>query len=397
MDKMRTERIDMHVGLVTRSQIDYALDLANELDAKGNSIFLYLDYSHTVQEVKCPDQPVRQLYENGLLPATCRINLLNLPRMRDLRSFIFFRGLVRKLHNDGIDVVHILLNPGEIWLALLACFLNGIPVITTLIVPTANKGERLPGFLIWVINKLATLGSSLVIVNGSDQVELVNRLYKLPTSRIAYIPLNLHARAIKLNYRSVAEEPGTILFFGRAHPHKGLEYLVRAQPLITRQVPYARILISAHGEDLKHCQQIIQDHSKFEIKEGYVSGDMMAHYFQRSSLVVLPYLSASTSGILVTAYSFAKPVVASRVGCLAEYLENGVTGLLVPPANVEELANAVIHLLLDNDLRHRMGMNARNWILRQQKTIADQTLRVYENAIAMYSRENHLIQKRNAS
>ncbi len=78
---------------------------------------------------------------------------------------------------------------------------------------------------------------------------------------------------------------------------------------------------------------MIEDESKFEIHEGYVSGERMAALFQRASLVVLPYLSASTSGVLMTAYSFGKPVVATKVGCLPEYVEDNITGLLVDPAN----------------------------------------------------------------
>jgi glycosyltransferase involved in cell wall biosynthesis len=374
----------MRVGIVSRSQVDYALDLANELHQTGASVTLYLDHQHIVDEVGDSSHPVEHIYEIGLLPADCRVCLLQLPRMRDLKSFPFFWRLARTMQADGIDVVHILLNPAEFWFAFLASFLRNIPVVTTIIVPVANIGDHLPGSIIWATNKLAILGSDMVIVNGTDQVTQVKNLYGLSIDRLAYVPLSMHTRAAKWYNQTSQEESGTVLFFGRAHPHKGLEFLIKAQPLISQKVPYASILISAHGDDLDRCKLLIADPGKFEITEGFISGDKMAELFQRSALIVLPYLTASTSGVLVTAYSFGKPVVASRVGCLSEYVEDGITGILVEPANVEELASAVVRLLQDDELRYRMGKNARSSIVAMQRAAIEKTLAVYEKAVTVH-------------
>ena len=384
----------MHIGLISRSQIDYALDLAIQLDAEGVAIDLYLDYVQTVEEVGNSDKPVERLYESGLLPRTCSLKLLKLPRMRDLRSFSFLLELKKTIQRNGIELVHILLNPGELWLAVLARILTGVPVVTTVIVPVANLGERLPSFLIWLINKIAISGSDMIIVNGADQVELLEKLYKVSGNHISYVPLSLYTRAARWRTESIYEQPGTILFFGRAHPQKGLEYLVKAQPIISQRIPQARILISAHGEDLERCRQMIQDQSKFEIYEGVVPGDRMAEIFQKAAVVALPYLTASTSGVLVTAYSFAKPVVASSVGCLAEYVNDGETGFLVPSADVEKLADAIVKLLLDDKLRHRMGINAENWMREMQRSSIKQTLDVYSSAIAFFNNSQLDVQMR---
>jgi len=126
---------------------------------------------------------------------------------------------------------------------------------------------------------------------------------------------------------------------------------------------------------------MMQDRSRFEVHDGFVPGDEMAAFFQRASVVALPYLSASTSGILMTALVFGKPVVATRVGCLPEYVEDGVTGLLVPPADAERLADAIVRLLTDDALRHRMGQNAKRWAHDRRQTAASKTLRTYEKAI----------------
>jgi glycosyltransferase involved in cell wall biosynthesis len=224
----------------------------------------------------------------------------------------------------------------------------------------------------------------VVIVNAANQIEVVKKLYGLPIDRIAYVPLNPRTTAMRWANGENSEEPGMVLFFGRAHPHKGLEYLVKAQPIITRQVPHARIVISGYGWELERCRQMVQDSSKVEIHEGFVAPDVMATFFERASVVALPYLSASASGVLLTAYGFGKPVVATSVGCMPEYVEDGVTGLLVPPRNVEQLADAIIRLLSDDALRHRMGKNAASWFNEKQIDAALQTRQAYEKAIAIH-------------
>jgi glycosyltransferase involved in cell wall biosynthesis len=375
----------MRVGVIARGDIVYALDLASELSDAGVSVTLYLWHSHVVKIVGTSDQPIRRLYEQKILPKTCKVRLMHLPRMRNPRSFTLFRRLSKTIRNDGVELAHILLGPGELWFAVLACLLrNNMPVTSTMIVPRPNAGGELPFFIVWAVHKLLVYGSDMVIVNGKDQVELVQKLYRIPISRVAFVPVSVGATAIKCSAQKSNEESGTVLFFGRAHPHKGLEYLIKAQPIITCKVPHARILISAHGKDLERCRQMIQDRTKFEIHEGSVPSKLMAVFFQRASLVALPYLSAASSGVLTTAYVFGKPVVASNISGLSEYVEDGVTGLLVPPSDEEQLASAIVRLLSNKALRHRMGENAKRLMNEEQKKITKQTIRVYEKAISIH-------------
>jgi len=375
----------MHVGLVTRGEVAYTLDLASQLHQAGISVSLYMCHAHTVGEIGTPDRPEERLYELGLIPRECRVRLIRLPRTRDPRSIGVFRRLSQTIRDDGVEVAHLLVGSDEIWFAVLTCLLRDIPVTSTMTQPTRDVGERFPFLVIWAIQKLLTCGSDAIIVNGVDQVELVHKHYGFPADRVTFVPLSARTTAIRWATRTVPEEPGTILFFGRATPHKGLEYLVQAQPLITRKVPHARILVSAHGEDLERCRRMIRDGGRFEIHEDFVPGDVMAAFFQRSSLVALPYLCSTSSGVLMTAYAFAKPVVATNVSGLSEYVEEGDTGLLVPPADVEQLADAIIRLLSDDSLRHRMGENAKLWVEEWQEGITQKTLRAYEKAISMHS------------
>jgi len=91
-----------------------------------------------------------------------------------------------------------------------------------------------------------------------------------------------------------------------------------------------------------------------------------------------------TFGIsVIEAMAFGLPVVATNVGGLPEVVEDGVTGILVPPGDSEALAEGLIRLLSDADLRRRMGRAGQDRV-RSEFTvdrIVDQTLAVYESVI----------------
>jgi glycosyltransferase involved in cell wall biosynthesis len=181
---------------------------------------------------------------------------------------------------------------------------------------------------------------------------------------------------------TVKEQPSTVLFFGRISPYKGLEYLIKAEPLIARQVPDLKIIIAGEG-DLSPYAAMMQNRDRYEIHNSYVSKELAAELFQRATCIVLPYIDATQSAVLMTAYAFGKPAVVTRVGGLAEIVEEAVNGLLVPPANVAALAEAVTRLLSNNVLKERMKDNIKNHLKEELswERIAQETSAIYEQAL----------------
>jgi alpha-maltose-1-phosphate synthase len=377
----------MNIGLVVSDDLDYGLDLANALGGKGDALTLYLSHTNLAyylgesSDASSSELLLDSLYRKRLVPESVTVRLFHFPRMRDPRSTIAVARLKTMIETDQLNVVHILMGPGELWIAVLACLIRKMPVVSTMIIPQPNVGEKLPVFILWAIAKLLAIGSDLIIVNGAEQVEVVQRLYSVPTYKVTYVSLIPRIAAARWAQGSCAEEAYTVLFPGKAQPRKGLEYLIRAQPFVSREIPNAHFLIAAHGEDLPRCRQLIEDESKFEICEGFLTSAKLAEYFQRASLVALPYISASTSGMLTTAYVFGKPVVTTNVGALPEYVKEGETGFLVPPADPEALANAIVGILQDDILHRRMQENAKAWVQHEQECVALATRQVYLKAV----------------
>jgi glycosyltransferase involved in cell wall biosynthesis len=162
-------------------------------------------------------------------------------------------------------------------------------------------------------------------------------------------------------YRRMASRPAdqetlhgdALLFFGRITAYKGLDVLLHAFRRVAAQRP-ARLLIAGAG-DLRPYQSLIQAAPSVELINRWIAEDEVDGIFRQAKLVVLPYTSASQSGVLAIAASYALPVIASRVGGIPEQIANGVNGLLVDPGSVEQLSAAILRLLDDPPFAARLG------------------------------------------
>jgi alpha-maltose-1-phosphate synthase len=143
-----------------------------------------------------------------------------------------------------------------------------------------------------------------------------------------------------------------VLLFGRITRYKGVEGLFRAAPLVARAVPGVRFVVA--GKPVAGYQPpqppALERGGRVETVYDYVSAQRAASLFADAAVAVCPYTDASQSGVVLTAFAFGCPVVATDVGGLPEYVDDGTSGLVVPTDDHEALAGALIRCLRDPDL-----------------------------------------------
>jgi len=162
------------------------------------------------------------------------------------------------------------------------------------------------------------------------------------------------------DYRIDVSLPGRTIQQGSLHP-------------ITQITWQICEILEKIGFDIAEGPEVETDHYNFEALNipknhpardmqdtFYISDNMIHELFEKASVVVLPYIDASQSGIIPLAYAYKKPVVVTNVGSLKEAVDDGETGYIVPPENSKKLAEAIIDLLKDDVGRKRMGKNAYN-------------------------------------
>jgi glycosyltransferase involved in cell wall biosynthesis len=115
----------------------------------------------------------------------------------------------------------------------------------------------------------------------------------------------------------------------------------------------------------------------------YVNSDDLKKYYASCNLFVGPSLYESFGLIYLEAMSFGKPVIGCGVGGVPEVVDDGYTGILVPPEDYEALAGAIVGLLSDNRKLSEMGINARALVENKfsREIMAKRTLDLYESVI----------------
>ena len=185
------------------------------------------------------------------------------------------------------------------------------------------------------------------------------------------------------------EQRRIILFVGalkRWHRYKGVDILIRAFRHIAARAKDALLLIIGEGELRPYYEQLrvgldLVDRVLFV---GDVSDEELPQYYAAADLLVLPSIDRSEGFglVLLEANASGKPVVASKVGGIPEVVRDGYNGLLVDHLDVDGLAEAVILLLEDDELREKMGRNGRTWAEEHDWSIATRALeKVYYEAV----------------
>ncbi len=136
-----------------------------------------------------------------------------------------------------------------------------------------------------------------------------------------------------------------ILFFGYIRPYKGLSCLIQALPEVRKNVPVELLVAGEFYEEREETLRLIQKldlEKAVHLHDRFIENEKVAEYFCAADLVVLPYRSATQSGIVQIAYHYEKPVVATSVGGLPEVIRPGKTGCLVPPNDSSSLVKAIL-------------------------------------------------------
>lgn len=204
-----------------------------------------------------------------------------------------------------------------------------------------------------MLTRIGLSPADMIIVLSKDVENAVAEFAPdKPVSRAALPVYNCFKSGEKVTRREargrlgLPENGSIMLFFGYIRKYKGLDYLLDAFPGAAARVPGLELLIVGEFyEPRKKYDRRIASlgiSKAVRIIDRYVDNDEVETFFRAADLVVLPYVSATQSGIARIAAAFDAPVLSTRVGGLAEEFEEGRNGLLVPPADSAALSSGIV-------------------------------------------------------
>ena len=231
---------------------------------------------------------------------------------------------------------------------------RGIPIVYTVHDVIHHTGT--PGYFRLTEAIFRRMPAGFVVLTGEAKRELIAA--GKPAARIRVIPHGVYDFFRDADADADADAAGEgerkeILFFGRIEPYKGLPILLDAWAELAPRFPDWKLVV-AGGGDVSGLRERLNA-PRIELINRFVSDAEVGALMRRAAIVALPYLSATQSGVIPTAFPFEKAIAATAVGGIPDLIRDGETGLLVEPNHAAAFRDALERLMTDAELRARLG------------------------------------------
>jgi glycosyltransferase involved in cell wall biosynthesis len=212
----------------------------------------------------------------------------------------------------------------------------------------------------------------IMFFHGEATADRFRRLFGEPSAEVRIIPHGNQALITEVadgggdlrNRYGIPPDRQVVLFFGGLRPSKGLPDLIDAFAIARREIDASLLIVgfpttAFNPEDLIARARRLGIAEDVDIDARYLPLKDVGPLIRTGAVVVLPYRSATASGVLQVAYAFGRPVIVTDVGDLPSSVEPGETGVVVPVGDVEQFARAMVKMLSEPSDLARMGAAAR--------------------------------------
>lgn len=220
-----------------------------------------------------------------------------------------------------------------------------------------------------------TIKRSNKIIATSEYYAKNSHYLKKYLNKIAFVPpgVNMKRFNLKVNKNYLKNKYGNrpiILFVGqldKTHTHKGIFYLFDAMSIVKKTFDDCLLLAVGKGDNLESYKKYVKEKGldKNIIFTGFVKDIDLPKYYAGANVTVLPtYDNSEGFGmVLIEAGACGSPVIGTEVGGIPYVVENNKTGILVPPKDSKDLAEAIIKLFSNTRFAIELGMNGHKKII----------------------------------
>ncbi len=370
---------------------DCDLPLLRELRYAGHEVIYFLLVSPSSQQASVINitqlKPKAGIYQSqefpelrhlrSYLPAS-QIRIVNMPKAHDWApsSLKAIHLLRQYISSRDFDIVH-LTTPLRYGAFELYTLRNKVMTVHD---PIPHSSDRNP--LNHFHRAVAWARVRNFILLSPSLRERFIRAYHLRGKNIAVTGLSIYDVLHKTVAEPLTLPQKYILFAGSINPHKGIDYLCQAMEKVKVEHPDTALVIAGRGH-FSFDLTVYTNHLPIHVINRFVTEGELKTLIERAQLVACPYLDATQSGVIMSAFALNTPVVATNSGAIAEEFTNGRHGLLVPPKDSDALATAINQLLkpgtieqFSDNIAHDFSEGEHSWA-----AIAQKTLEVYRASI----------------
>ncbi len=214
--------------------------------------------------------------------------------------------------------------------------------------------------------------ADLVMVTSRYCADVAQRAYGVPPERIAVVPEPIDLEVWDDQFWRAARRPRAsppaspiVLCVARMYPRKRVADLLRATAIMRGRVPGIQVRIVGRGPEWPAVSRL---HTELGLGDsvtllGDVGRERLAEEYVNATVFCLPSVQEGFGIVFLEAMAAELPVVACRVAAIPEVVQDGVTGLLVPPRDPAALAAEIERLIADPELARRLGREGRRRVL----------------------------------
>jgi glycosyltransferase involved in cell wall biosynthesis len=312
--------------------------------------------------VPCSCEPFMAPFRR-LSPARWRL-LLHGQLKRPPRRFYPFEAVAERLVRDGYDLIHGGFGNRPATAAMILSEISGIPF--------TFETHAYDLFVDFPFAEAKIRRAGAVVTESQYHRAYLQQTHHAPLRKVRVIHLSPNRQMLE-GLPDVERLPNAIVSVCRLHPIKGLSYGLQAVAKLKEEFPGLTYTIVGGGGlkgALKAEARRMRIHDIVRFVDD-VSNEAACRIVRRSSVFLLPSVIApdgdrdGTPTAIAEAMLLELPVVSSRISGIPELVDDGITGILTPAADVDEIAAALRRLLCDAELRLWMGRAGRLKVLEQ--------------------------------
>ena len=333
----------------------FVLAPQDDTDEESKDIFRLLKYSSINKPSRL--KSLLQHFEIIILPLVLIFKFKVRPRVT-IASQVLFSGLAAYLIKLFFNIPYVFIAHGEEFSIY------------------KNKKSSLKFFLAKIISK----NSSIIICNTNNTRNIIEEYYSIDQSKIKiiYPIVDLEESILDQEYLNSFkiekfQNKKIVLMTGRLYEErKGFDIAIEAFAKVKKIFPNVILIIIGPGTNLKLNNLVSENNLNEDVKFlGKVDRKILLNYYAICDIFLMPNRTLSNGDaegfgiVFLEANMFGKPVIGGISGGVTDAIENMISGILVNGDNVDEVAEALLTLLLDNNLRKSIGNSARKRVLSQ--------------------------------
>lgn len=247
-----------------------------------------------------------------------------------------------------------------------------------------NKKYSFKIELLRKIQSFVVKNADIVIVPSNYLKKIVNG-WRVPDDKIKVIYNAIDRKKYNIPSKEKAREilglnGLIILTIGRLVPWKGIDKLIEVHTKIKKEFENLKLIIIGDGPEMDKLKKLARSSGNNIIFTGRIDHSEIPIYLSACDIFVLNTKYEGMSHVLLEAMMIGIPIITTNAGGNSEIIKDGKNGLLFFPDNKEQLKEAIIKLLNNNELSDKFAMNSKIKIKKYEwNTLVDKTLNVLEN------------------